>query len=326
MPKISVIIPVYNVEKYLRKCLDTVINQTFSDLEIILIDDGSTDGGLSVCKEYESLDQRVHVYHKPNGGLSSARNYGIDKATGEYIGFVDSDDYISEDMYEVLYRNIITYNADISLCGLYDIYNGIPQKVNNDHLVIEANAEETIKIVMESEITSVTAVNKLYKRELFDKVRYPEGKVSEDAFVIVDLLMECNKAVITSDQKYYYIHREGSITTLKFRPQHLHVLEAYEKNYRLIEKSYPSLIPIAKMRLCWAHFNVLDKLVFDNTEEYRETKNDIIKYLKQHYLFIIKNKYFTKSRKISISLLMISKGLYKACVQLQRKRYQIEVE
>lgn len=324
MPEISVIIPVYNVEQYLSKCLESVINQTFTDLEIIIVDDGSTDDGLSICREYEAKDERIHVYHKTNGGLSSARNYGLDRATGKYIGFVDSDDYISEDMYESLYNNLISYNADMSLCGLYDIYNGLPQKVNNNHSIFEATPEEAIKVVMESEITSVTAVNKLYKRELFESVRYPEGKVSEDAFVIVDLLMQCKKTVITSDQKYYYIHREGSITTLKFRPQHLHVLEAYEKNYTLIEENYPSLILIAKMRLCWAHFNVLDKLIFDNSKEYEEIKNNMIRYIKDNYSFIMSSKYFTNARKLSASALIISRNLYKLCVKFQNRRYQIK--
>ncbi len=116
MPKISIIVPVYNVENYLKKCLDSIVNQTFKDIEIILINDGSTDNSLNICKEYAKKDHRIRLINKPNGGLSSARNVGIDLSTGEYLGFVDSDDWIALNMYEKLYNLCKIFNADISQC------------------------------------------------------------------------------------------------------------------------------------------------------------------------------------------------------------------
>jgi glycosyltransferase involved in cell wall biosynthesis len=121
-PEISIIVPVYNVEKYLEKCLKSILHQIFSDFELILIDDGSTDSSGRICDEYLKRDSRIKVFHKENGGLSSARNYGIEKSTGKYIGFVDSDDYIAKDMYEVLYNNLQRENADVSMCGNYDVW------------------------------------------------------------------------------------------------------------------------------------------------------------------------------------------------------------
>ena len=323
-PIISVIVPVYNVERYVKKCLDSILVQTFENIEIIVVDDGSTDSSGVICDEYAKRDNRVHVYHKTNGGLSSARNYGIERATGRYLGFVDSDDYIDPDMYEVLLNNLLKYDADMSLCGLFDVFNGKPRKVNTDNRTFEATVEETIKIVLEAKITSVTAVNKLYKRELFAFVRYPEGKTSEDAFIILDLIMKCKKTVITTIQKYYYIHRPGSITTSHFNPRTLDVLEAYNKNYRIIEANYPKLIDVARMRLCWAHFYVLDRLIFDDTEAFKVQKQQSIVFLKENTSFILSEKRFRITRKLAMILLAIHSNLYKLCVKIQNQRYKVE--
>ncbi|NST07596.1 glycosyltransferase, partial [Enterococcus faecalis] len=122
MPKISIIVPVYNVEKYLEKCVRSILAQTFTDFELILVDDGSPDSSGAMCDQFAEQDQRVKVIHKENGGLSDARNAGIEIATGEYLGFVDSDDYIADDMYELLYTNIVKEDADLSICGIYDVY------------------------------------------------------------------------------------------------------------------------------------------------------------------------------------------------------------
>lgn len=324
MPTISVVVPVYNVEKYVEKCLDSICAQTFTDIEIIVVDDGSTDKSGIICDEYSKKDSRIRVYHKENGGLSSARNYGIDHASGDYIGFVDSDDYIDAAMYQTLYNNLIEYDADMSLCGLYDMFNGRPRKVNTENKTFTATNVETIQIVLEAEITSVTAVNKLYKKALFQAIRYPEGKVSEDAFIIVDLLLQCKKTAITTTQLYYYIHRSGSITTLRFRPENFHVVEAYMKNYALIKDNCPELLRVAKMRLCWAHMNVLDKLIFDNSANYKDKQKKTINYIRKNYFFIMRNKSFTAFRKVAVTGLMLNKNVYKECVVLQNKRYQIE--
>ena len=319
-PIISIIVPVYNVEKYVKKCLDSILAQTLNNIEIIVVDDGSTDSSGTICDEYVKLDNRIHVYHKTNGGLSSARNYGIEKSTGRYLGFVDSDDYIEPDMYEVLLNNLQKYDADMSLCGLYDIYNGKPRKLFLDNRTFEATVEETIKIVLEAKITSVTAVNKLYKRELFDDVRYPEGKTAEDAFIILDLLMRCKKTVVTTIQKYYYVHRPGSITTVFFNVKTLDVLDAYNKNYVIIKENYPKLVDVARMRLCWANFYVLDRLVVSSFDEYGHILNKVVSYLRNNFLFIVFDKNFRFSRKIAMVMLMIHVDLYRIASRIHRHR------
>ena len=318
-PLISIIIPVYNVKPYLKKCVDSVITQTYKNLEIIIVDDGSTDGSGALCDEIGKQEKRIKIYHKENGGLSSARNYGIDRANGEYLGFIDSDDYIEKDMYETLLRLVLKDNAEMSMCAMCDVFGGKEYwkaKVAEEITVTNA---EAIKMALIGDVVSVSAVNKLYKKDLFDDIRYPEGKTLEDAFVIVDLLSKCNKVAITSAQKYYYIHRNESITTRKF-DGNLDAIDAYKRNYRIIEKEFPNLLDVAKMRLCWAHFYVLDRVVMNDPNEYPNIREDVIEYIKNNLSFIVKSKLFTKARKMAAILAVLDWRLYKRCVILQNSR------
>lgn len=321
MSEISVIIPVYNVEKYFKKCIESVLAQTFKDIEILLIDDGSTDRSGEICDDFAKKDTRIRVIHKKNGGVSSARNCGIENATSPLIGFVDSDDYIDSDMYEVLYNELKKADADIAMCDLVNCYENQKIEKHNREIVEELNSEQAIRMVMEAKKTSVTPVNKLYKRYIFDEIRYPEGKESEDAFVIVDILMRANKIVFTSKQKYYYIHRKGSITTSNFKEKDLNVIEAYQKNQNLIEKFYPELGDVAQMRYLWAHFYVLDKMMLSENVYDKKIEKQIIDVLRKNIWFILKDSRFNKSRKIAMMLLMVHLKLYKLCVLIKKKKY-----
>ena len=158
MSEISIIIPVYNVEKYLERCLESVLSQTFKEIEILLIDDGSTDSSGVICDDFAKKDTRIRVIHKKNGGLSSARNCGIENATSPLLGFVDSDDYIDPDMYEVLYNELKKADADIAMCDLVNCYEGQKIEKHNREIVEVLNSEQAIKMVMEAKKTSVTAV------------------------------------------------------------------------------------------------------------------------------------------------------------------------
>ena len=314
--KISVIIPVYNVEKYLEKCIDSILNQTYKNLEIILVDDGSNDNSGNMCDKFAREDKRVRVIHKKNGGASSARNAGLDIATGEYIGFIDSDDFVDLDFYEVLYNNLVEENADMSMCKLLDCYGDV-NKTNKKVTKFVYTTEEAIKVVLEAKITSVFAVNKLYKRDIFNGLRYKEGDIAEDAEIILDVLMKCKKVVFLDAEKYYYIHRENSVTTSKFnRERSYDVIRAYEKNLKLIKENYPSLINVAEMRLCWANFQVLDRSILKNLK----VDMSIVKYLRKRFLHIMKDSCFTTNRKISMIMLMINKNLYIPFVKIFNKK------
>lgn len=322
MCEISIIVPVYNVEKYLEKCVDSILNQTFKDFEVILVDDGSPDNSGTICDQYAEADSRVRVIHKENGGLSSARNAGIDVARGKYLGFIDSDDYIAEDMYELLYNNIVREKADLSICGIYDVYDD-KKIIEKERIQQTVSSLEAMKIIFEGNNISVHAVNKLYKRGLFSGVRYPVGKYHEDSFIIVDLLDRCNNVVIDSQQKYYYLHRSESINTEKFTPKQFDFIDAWEENEKKVYGRNSELDVAAHQRVCFAYFLVLDKILKSKMEkEIPETKQ-IISFLRHNYSFIMKNPIFTKNRKTALTLLMINLKLYKLLLELQDKRQKV---
>ena len=313
--KISVIVPVYNVEQYLERCVDSIINQTYKNLEIILVNDGSTDNSGQLCDELAKRDSRIKVIHKENGGLSDARNVGIDVAEAELIGFIDSDDYIDEDMYELLINNLKAANADLSMCGHYDVYNNVPESQVSDKKKWELSPQEAIKMVMEAKILSVTAVNKLYKKSLFSELKFEIGKIAEDAFIMIKLLDKCNKIVATNEKKYYYVHRENSITTQKFSLKFLNVIEAYEQNKEIILEKYPELKEVAQMRMNWAYFYVLDRLLLDKEYNDKKLENKLISYLKDYSKSILTDSLFTKGRKIGFVALLLNRNLYRKIIE-----------
>ncbi len=212
--KISIIIPVYKVEKYIYKCINSIINQTYKNLEIILIDDGSPDNCGKICDEFAKKDTRIVVLHKQNGGLSSARNAGLDICTGQYVGFVDSDDFIETNMFEVLLNGIENYDVDISCVGIfreveftsekYVIRCPKCSKVYDDHSALE-------EILLGRDI-DISVWSKLYKWEVFEDVRFPEGETNEDAATLLRTIVG-RKVMHTSKPMYHYIDRVGSITS-----------------------------------------------------------------------------------------------------------------
>ena len=318
--KISIIVPVYNVEAYLEKCVESILKQTYTNLEILLVNDGSTDKSGELCDKLALRDHRIRVIHKENGGLSDARNRGIDEASSNLIGFIDSDDYIDEDMYETLYRQMLASKADLSMCGHYDVYHQIPEKQVAEIKTWELMPEEAIKMVMEAKILSVTAVNKLYKKALFEQLRFRIGKIAEDAFIMVDLIHQCSKVVATNEKKYYYVHRENSITTQKFSLKFLNVIEAYEQNAKMISENYPDLYDVAIMRLNWAYFYVLDRLLVDNDFKDKVLEDRLISYLKKNKRSILMDGRFTRARKMSFLALCLSRKLYLKILLAQTKR------
>ncbi|MGG5358109.1 MULTISPECIES: glycosyltransferase family 2 protein [unclassified Enterococcus] len=322
MCEISIIMTVFNAEKYLEKAISSVLAQTFTNFELILVDDGSTDASAEICDRYSEKDGRIKVIHKANGGVSSARNTGLENAKGEYIGFVDSDDYIESDMYEFLYNNLQKEDADLSICGIYDVYEGKePQAKAPGYYLLNRN--ETVKMVLEAKLISVHPVNKLYKRKVFDNVRYPEGKITEDGAVMFHLLENVETVVADLEPKYYYYHRSNSITTSPFAEKDLDTIEAWKQNEEYIQKSYPEYKEIAHTRVCWAHFIVLDKILISGTEkQHKAVTKQIVRFLRKNYLFIVRDPYFTRNRKIAATVLRLNVSLYKKLAILEDEKYK----
>lgn len=212
---ISIIVPVYNVEKYLPRCLDSLINQSYNDLEIIVIDDGSNDSSSQICEDYSQKDNRISVYHKINGGLSDARNTGIQYVTGEYLTFIDSDDYVQSDYIKTLYENLINYNADISICSFEKLIEGQKPSINIKGRVEILDQDKCMLQILGGKLglQFTTAWGKIFKRDVFNELRFPKGKVHEDIFLAHYWFSKVKKVVYTSSQFYYYMFREDSITS-----------------------------------------------------------------------------------------------------------------
>ncbi len=318
-PELSIIVPVYNSEKYLERCIQSIIDQTYLDFELLLVDDGSSDASVDICRHFEEIDSRVKVITQKNSGVSSARNTGLDNAKGTYIGFIDSDDYIEKDFYEILYTNLINEKADMSIIGAYDVYaNKKPKKKEQKYMVLDQ--EKATALILEGNLVSVHPWSKLCKREIFEGLRYPVGKIHEDSYIIIELLLRCQKIVVDTTQKYHYYHRVGSITSTTFAEKDLSFIDAWEKNYILIIENLPKLRNLAIQRVCWANFLMLDKImVSDNEKSFKQTQ-DIINYLKSNKQFILQAKSFTRNRKISLIALLISPAIYKKFAKVQENR------
>lgn len=206
---ISIIVPIYNVEPYLRKCLDSVVGQTYRDLEILIIDDGSTDGSGRICDEYKEKDDRIIVFHTENRGLSAARNLGLDNATGEWIGFVDSDDWIEPDMYEVLLKKAEESGADVVECGCYREL--LDKTVARKRVDVLLNGEEAVSALLQGKLFDY-AWDKLWKKECFKSIRFPEERVHEDTAVTYRIFAEAESVCMISSALYHYRERKGSLS------------------------------------------------------------------------------------------------------------------
>lgn len=214
MKLITVIIPVYNVKPYLSKCLESVGKQSYKNLEIILVDDGSDDGSFSICKEFSKRDSRIKLYHTKNLGLSHARNVGLDHANGKYIVFVDSDDYIHENMISTMMDK--AEDADLVICNYKRVLNDTPKKIPQDAKCLKDDSWNYKQFwehyyLKNLNVFCCVAWNKLYKRKLFKNIRYPINEIHEDEYIINDIVSRCNKIKIINDVLYYYVQRGNSI-------------------------------------------------------------------------------------------------------------------
>lgn len=236
---ISIVVPVYNVEKYLDKCIQSVVDQTYSNLEIILVDDGSPDNCPAICDEWAKKDSRIRVIHKANGGLSDARNYGIDAAKGDYIMFVDSDDYLSINICTYLCKLVENHNADFAVCDAYEFEEGeIPEKVVYGEPTIY-EGEDVVNQLYNTKVPYLmTATGKLYKMKFFENLRYPVGKLHEDEFVFHYLIGMTQKFVHLDAKLYYYLQRQGSIMNGLTIKNFKHRLEAFKDRYNYLEENF----------------------------------------------------------------------------------------
>lgn len=310
---ISIIIPVYKVEKYINKCIDSIINQTYKNLEIILIDDGSPDNCAKICDEYAKLDNRIKVVHKKNGGQSEARNVGLDMANGKYIGFVDSDDYIKNDMFEILHKNLIEFDADIAITNII--------KVKKRQKVIEEgyndieiyNTTNIMQMLLNNHITNYL-YNKLYKMELWKDIRLPVDRILEDMDVMYRVLERANKVVCTNKSAYYYLIREdSSISKVNVKVTN-DLKTAVNKRYLYLKERRPELldilIPLRLYNIMQYHDNlaICKEYNIYNSEEYNEEYMFYKEYFKKYKKGLYKGNNIRK--KMEMYLLYSNKKIF----------------
>lgn len=293
---ISVIVPIYNMEKMLSRCIDSIIHQSYTDLEIILVNDGSTDNSLQLCQNYAKKDKRVKVLNKKNGGLSSARNYGIDHAQGEYISFVDSDDWIDNDFYEILSRDILLFNCDIVISYTYNINEQgekwRPYKAKS--ILFEERAGLECNLGCGYPCDDVVW-NKVYRKELFDEIRFPEGRIHEDTFIMAKIVSKASRIYFDDRTSYYYLQRKGSIAHTEFNIKSLDKFYAYVEIEKYISAEFPQYVNLIRKKMVncgiWSLTNLYR--IEHTAPEYSEAKVDIVKRLsdlQESYSFSFKQE------------------------------------
>ena len=275
MPKISIIVPVYNVEKYLRKCVDSILNQTFKDFELILVDDGSIDTSGKICDEYNLKDNRIKVIHKENGGLSSARNAGLDIAQGEYIGFVDSDDWIELDMYEELYKICKENDTDVGIVGIN--YGGASEKKKSKKIEIYSNKLILDDLVYNKgkEITW-PACNKLWLKKVIGESRFKEGRIYEDGLFLYSLSSKIKKVAKIDYEAYNYRMDNESITRSKISKKQVDFLYNTLDIYKFLPSPYKEEMFIRDL-IRYTEYILLEMIKQKNINK------DIIKEIKKFY-------------------------------------------
>lgn len=284
-PLISVIVPIYNVELYLRKCLDSLINQTYKALQIILVDDGSPDNCGQICDEYSALDGRITVIHKGNGGVSSARNTGLDAAKGDYIGWVDPDDWIEPDMFEYMLGKAVDNSADIVVCGRAEQY---PSRT-----VIKGWSEETVynreqaleQLINDQELGSYLW-DKLWRASLFDGVRFPDGRTFEDVSVMHILFSRADKTICLLGTKYHYLQRVDGIVGNQNLKARINRYIADKQRYDDLHEEYPQLSTALEAKCIEAAVNVWNsyyKSTAQQRNDSKETLKEISEFSRRHY-------------------------------------------
>lgn len=278
---ISVIVPVYNMETYIKRCVDSIINQTFFYMiEIILVDDGSIDNSGDLCDIYAQQNDNIRVIHKQNGGLSDARNKGIDESKGNFLAFIDSDDFVDKYYLETLYCNLKKCNADISVINYkrFQEENELSSEQNTKEIISMYSAEKAVEVMLYTpENIPQAAPCKLYKKSLFSNIRYPLGRLNEDIGTTYQLFLKAKYIVVSNLKYYYYYQRRGSIVHSAFNERSMDAIFFSEEILNTVERCYPS---IRKAAVCFAlsqNIQILVKLPYKDKRYSKYTK-----YIKQN--------------------------------------------
>lgn len=318
---ISVIINAYNSEKFIKKCLDSVLNQTYENLEILVINDGSTDKTLDIVKSYK--DSRINIITTKNQGLSLSRNTGIDNAKGEYLYFVDADDFIEKDTIEYLYNLCKTYNVDFATTNALVIFDYDYKKKNIKEKIEILNSNTMLKKVLLAEQYTGTSWNKLIKKELYNDIRF-ENRIINDIVVTYKLVLKTDKIIFSNQKKYYYLKHDSSISTHGYEniERSIDYYNAVKERHSYIKKLYPNMIEndLSLIR------GILKLYLIENKEVEEFLKNQqAIKLFKKLYSFKMFFADALFKEKVKMFLFRLSPKLYKKIGTFYRKKYRFKM-
>ena len=286
---VSIIVPIYNVAEYLDKCVQTITGQTYKNIEIILVDDGSTDDCPAMCDAYSVKDERIKVIHKKNGGLSDARNAGIEIAKGEYFAFIDSDDYVAEDFIETLLKACEDNDCKIAQCSSINVSdnNGIGE--SREYTVKILSGYDMIKRIYEDGTADTIVIwSKLYRRELFNGIRFPFGKLHEDEFTDYKLFDKCSKVAVVDKKLYFYRVNPDSIVRRKYSLKRMSILEALEERKQYFEnKGYAELVSLTNA--AYVKQLILHLHEIKGNKEWKNIEYELKKKLKENFKSVMRD-------------------------------------
>ena len=292
-PRISIVVPVYNVEPYLDRCIQSILNQTYTNLEILLIDDGSTDRSGEICDRYGKLDARIRVIHKDNGGLSDARNAGLDAMTGAYVICIDSDDFVSKFHVENLYRTLVHTGSQIACSQIVKFYDKDPMPEERafctDYVDVRKK-EAFFEKMLYQDMVDVNATCKIFKSDLFRNVRFQKGKLYEDVITTYRVIDQVDRIGLYSRKEYYYYQRENSIAQAKFDLRKMDCIAHGKELEAFIALHYPKLTKAAQCRYFSAVCNILFLIPQGEYEDERDFLWTEIKKYRRTILFDTKGR------------------------------------
>lgn len=296
-PLVSVIVPVYNVEQYLEQCIKSIVNQTYHNLEIILVNDGSTDGSGTICEQYRKKDHRIQVIHQENRGLSGARNAGMDVFSGEYIMFIDSDDFVDHEIVEVMLREALENKLDIVLCGTV-LCDQSGNKMSSSAIArSEIYTEDLFHPFFRSDYYSVSAWGKLYHRDMVKGIYFPDRKYHEDMFVAHRFLSRAKRVMIMDKAYYWYRQVQGSITHRSFQIKHLDAIEACVERSNFIKEIESKWSDESNAALVYTCCKCLERM-FQASYYDREREQKIQRLVRQHVKQLVQNDRYSLYTKV----------------------------
>ena len=307
---VSIIVPIYNVEQFLDRCIDSVVKQTYKNLEIILVNDGSTDSSLEICKRWKNKDKRIILVNKKNGGLSDARNSGIDKSNGEFLYFLDSDDFIENNTIELMMKKMAEHNSEIVISNRYHYYdNGkkiIKFKMEKNDLILDT--ETSLFELNNFKYYDMSACSKLFKKDLFEQIRFPIKKLCEDFYVMYKILEKSKKIIYISTPLYYYYQREGSIS--KNKNMNIDFVIAAKEQMEYLEEKYPKLKNCVRSTYASANMTVYNQVLRAGGKVDRDKRKQLQREVKKYIKYVLKNENLILIKKIQSVLFIFNIHIY----------------